>query len=107
MVALQPDSRATRENDDFFLSVILEGAVRLSSGIHKGLQVTGYGLRIKAYGLFTADAVTHPLTPSRQGRGDFFRFSLFFNGLFLKKLRLPPWLRCNWIPSLRLRMTGK
>ena len=28
------DSRAARENDDFFLPVILEGAFRLSSGIH-------------------------------------------------------------------------
>jgi len=28
------DSRATRENDDSSFSVILEGAVRLSSGIH-------------------------------------------------------------------------
>ena len=28
------DSQPAAENDDFFLSVILEGAVRLSSGIH-------------------------------------------------------------------------
>jgi len=51
------DEKRNAGNDDFFLPVILEGAVRLSSGIHC--------------------------------------------------LRLSPWLRCNWIPSLRLRMTGK
>lgn len=28
------DSQPAAENDDFFISVILEGAVRLISGIH-------------------------------------------------------------------------
>jgi len=57
------DSRATRENDDSSLSVILEGARRAQLGDP----------------LFTAYAVTLPLTPSRQGRGNFFRFPLFKN----------------------------
>ena len=34
VVASRLDSQPSAENDDSFLSVILEGAVRLSSGIH-------------------------------------------------------------------------
>ena len=74
------DSQPSAENDDSSFSVILEGAVRLSSGIHKGASP-----RVKAYGLwFIYGLRRHPPPyplPSREGE-IFLGFSLFFNGLF-------------------------